>query len=65
MLFTRFGFDVLGLRRIVLKVLGGNDIARRSYEKAGFELERTEPGAVSADGKALDVIYMAKYKEVD
>lgn len=64
-LFTRFGFDVLGLRRIVLKVLGGNDIARRSYEKAGFKHERTAPAAVTADGEALDVIYMAKFRGED
>ena len=35
-LFTAFGLDVLRLHRISLKVLGGNETARRSYEKAGF-----------------------------
>ena len=32
-LFTRFGLEVLRLHRISLKVLGGNEVARRSYEK--------------------------------
>lgn len=59
-LFTDFGLDVLGLHRIALKVLGGNDIARRSYEKAGFRTEGVFRDMVKLDGEFADVIFMAK-----
>lgn len=58
-LFTRFGLEVLGLHRISLRVLGGNDIARRSYEKAGFEIEGVFRDMVKLDGKYRDVVFMA------
>ena len=58
-LFTRFGLDVLGLHRISLKVLGGNDIARRSYEKAGFVCEGTARDMVYLDGEYRDVVFMS------
>lgn len=58
-LFTRFGLDVLKLHRISLRVLGGNDIARRSYEKAGFVTEGVCRDMVKLDGKYRDVIFMA------
>ena len=58
-LFTAFGLDVLRLHRISLKVLGGNDIARRSYEKAGFRFEGLFRDYVKLDGEFTDVIFMA------
>ncbi len=59
-LFTDFGLEVLRLHRISLKVLGGNDIARRSYEKAGFRVEGRFRDYVRLDGVFTDVIFMAK-----
>ena len=59
-LFTAFGLDVLRLHRISLKVLGGNEIARRSYEKAGFVFEGRFRDFVKLDGVFTDVVFMAK-----
>ena len=58
-LFTRFGLDVLGLHRISLRVLGGNEIARRSYEKAGFAVEGVFRDMVKLDGEYRNVVFMA------
>ena len=62
-LFTAFGLDVLRLHRISLKVLGGNDIARRSYEKAGFVTEGIFRDYVKLDGVFTDVVFMARLAE--
>ena len=62
-LFTAFGLDVLRLHRISLKVLGGNDIARRSYEKAGFVTEGVFRDYVKLDGVFTDVVFMARLAE--
>ena len=62
-LFTAFGLDVLRLHRISLKVLGGNDIARRSYEKAGFVTEGVFRDYVKLDGAFTDVMFMARLAE--
>ena len=62
-LFTRFGLDVLKLHRISLRVLSGNEIARRSYEKAGFVTEGIFRDMVKLDGEFRDVIFMAILNE--
>ncbi len=59
-LFTRFGLDVLRLHRISLKVLGGNRIAQRSYEKAGFHTEGVFRDYAKLDGAYSDVVFMAR-----
>ena len=59
-LFTRFGLEVLRLHRISLKVLGGNEVARRSYEKAGFWTEGVFRDFVKLDGAFTDVVFMAR-----
>ena len=59
-LFTAFGLDVLRLHRISLKVLGDNAVARRSYEKAGFQTEGVFRDFVKLDGVYTDVIFMAR-----
>lgn len=59
-LFTRFGLEVLRLHRISLKVLGGNEVARRSYEKAGFRTEGVFRDYVRLDGVFTDVVFMAR-----
>ena len=63
LLFTRFGLDVLRLHRISLRVLSGNDIARRSYEKAGFVTEGLFRDMVKLDGEYRDVEFMAMLNE--
>lgn len=62
-LFTDFALDVLHIHRVFLKVLGGNEKARRSYEKAGFVYEGTMRDMVKLDGKFHDVVYMSKLNE--
>lgn len=59
-LFTDFGHNVLHLHRIFLKVLDGNGIAKRSYEKAGFVEEGLFRDMVKLDGRFHDVIFMSK-----
>lgn len=62
-LFTAFGLNVLRLHRISLKVLGDNNVARRSYEKAGFQTEGVFRDYVKLDGKFTDVVFMARLAE--
>ena len=62
-LFTDFGLNVLHLHRISLKVLGDNEVARRSYEKAGFRTEGVFRDYVKLDGVFTDVVFMAKLGE--
>jgi len=64
-LFTRFGFEQLGLHRISLRLLAENLPARRSYEKAGFVLEGTFRDMVLLDGCYRDVVFMAKLAAED
>ena len=59
-LFTEFGFTVLGLHRISLRLLAENLPARRSYEKAGFAEEGLFRDMVLLDGRYCDVVFMAK-----
>ncbi len=60
-LFTEFGLNVLRLHRISLKVLGNNQVARHSYEKAGFTEEGIFRDFIKLDGKFEDVVFMAKF----
>ena len=62
-LFTDFGFRTLGLHRISLRVLAGNEQARRSYERAGFVQEGIFRDMVRLDGVYRDVIFMAIVKD--
>ena len=62
-LFTAFGLNVLRLHRISLKVLGGNEIARRSYEKAGLQTEGVFRDYVKLSGRFTDVVFMARLAE--
>lgn len=62
-LFTRYGINELGLHRISLRVLSGNDVAYRTYENAGFKKEGVFRDMVFLDGEYRDVIFMALLKE--
>ena len=53
-----FGFGELRLERIGLQVYGGNERARRSYEKAGFVHEGTLRRARYHHGEHVDVHVM-------
>lgn len=58
-LMLRYGFEELGLHRIYLRALEGNDRAVRSYEKAGFVKEGFLKDDVVIAGEYVSVIWMA------
>lgn len=58
-LILTYGFEELKLHKIMLRLLAGNDRAKRSYEKAGFVQEAYLKDEVFLDGRFRDVIFMA------
>lgn len=58
-LMLKYGFEELGLHRIYLRALEGNDRAVRSYEKAGFVREGFLKDDVCIDGEFISVVWMA------
>lgn len=62
-LFLQFGFNVLKLHRISIRVLSNNAASINSCRKAGFEPEGTFRHMLKLDGEFIDVIFMAKLKE--
>lgn len=58
-LMVRYAFGVLGLHKLMLRVLAENLPAIKSYEKAGFVREAYLRDEVFLEGKYKDVIYMA------
>ena len=52
----------LGLRRVELGVLTGNDAARRLYEKHGFEPEGVWRQSVAGEGRLQDELRMARLR---
>ncbi len=58
-LMIQYGFEKLGLHRIYLRALAGNEQAIRSYEKAGFEHEGYLKDDVCINGKYVDIVWMA------
>ena len=53
-LMLRHAFSTLNLNRVYLRVLASNPRARRSYEKAGFQLEGTLRQATFRRGIYID-----------
>jgi len=51
-----------GIVRLELTVVCENEIARRLYEKNGFEAEGIKRKSLFVDGKYLDEMYMAKIR---
>ena len=48
------------ITRLELSVICSNDIARRLYEKNGFEIEGIKKNSMIIDGEYVDEYYMAK-----
>ena len=57
----RYAFEELKLHKLMLRVLAGNDRAKRSYEKAGFVQEAYLKDDVYLEGGYRDVILMALF----
>lgn len=53
-LIVAYGLERLGLERIEAYVFVGNVASRRAFEKNGFALERTLPGATLKHGSPRD-----------
>lgn len=58
-LFVASMFEKLQLHRIFLRVLSENDVAYRSYERAGFIKEGVARDMVRINGIYKDVIFMS------
>lgn len=54
----RFGFDVMNLNRIELRVFNDNPRALRVYQKIGFQLESCLRDADFRQGRYRDVLWM-------
>lgn len=58
-LALQYAFKELGLHKVMLRVLAGNERAKRSYEKAGFVQEAYLKDEVCLENGYRDVILMA------
>lgn len=58
-LFVKYGFEVLGLHRIYLRLISGNAPAYHAYQKAGFVQEGIFRDMVWLDGRYQDIVFMA------
>lgn len=56
-------FGELGLERVYLNVLADNLRANRFYEKAGFRLDYTQPGALTLRGVSRDLNWYSIHKQ--
>ena len=50
-----------GARKVSLRVLGGNAVARRLYERCGFVVEGVLKGEFVREGRYVDDVFMARY----
>lgn len=58
-LMIQYSFEKLGLHKLMLRVLSGNERAKKSYEKAGFTQEAYLKDEVYLQEGYRDVILMA------
>lgn len=58
-----YGFQSLGLKRIILRVFSDNEKAVHNYEKNGFVRMKDRVETVVRDGRERTVIFMMKEKE--
>ena len=61
-LMVKYGFEELGLHRIYLRAIEGNDRALKSYENAGFVKEGFLKDDVCINGKYVSIVWMAVVK---
>lgn len=59
LLCLQYGFEILGLNRIFLRVFADNHRAIRSYEKMGFRQEGLFRQDIYRDIQFYDMLYMA------
>ena len=64
-LMIAYGFEVMGLHKIFLRVFSDNIRAQKSYERAGFRQEAYLKEEVFVDGIFKDIILMAKINDED
>lgn len=64
-LMLKYCFEELGLHRVYLRALAGNDRAIKSYENAGFKREGYLRDDVCIDGKFVDIVWMAAVNDAD
>ena len=60
---TSYAFEKLKLHKVILRVLAGNDRAKKSYEKAGFVQEAYLKDEVYLENEFRDVILMACFEK--
>lgn len=58
-----FAFDVLGLKKLFLRVFTDNTAAVKSYEKAGFLVEEMKRDVECSDGEKKDMLFMTLNRE--
>lgn len=58
-LMIQYGFEMLDLHKIMLRVFSFNHLAIKSYENAGFEQEGYLKDEVYIDDKFYDIVLMA------
>jgi len=63
LLATRFAFRQLGMAKVYLGYYAGNERGRRSYEKAGYQLEATLPRDHLMEGELVTTHLMAAYAD--
>jgi RimJ/RimL family protein N-acetyltransferase len=51
---TAYGFEKLGLQKIVADIFVGNWASRRAFEKNGFQLEEIQPAVLVKRGLPVD-----------
>jgi len=62
-ILARYGFEMLGLKKISLNVYGFNQRAIRVYEKMGFKKEGCVKEFLNRDGQRWDLIFMGLLRE--
>ncbi len=64
-LIVDYGFKVIKLHRIFLRVFQSNSIAISSYKKVGFEVEGTARDMVYLDGRYHNMVFMSIVNQED
>jgi len=58
-----YGFEKVGLNKIVADIFVGNWASRRAFEKNGFQLEETQPAALVKRGSPVDEWFVGLSRE--